>query len=154
MFSLKILFLFSIPQNTQAEKLKSKSQNIDLAKFTVEEEKVEAEKKVAPAKKQSILNALYGTASYYADKFTGRKMANGVEYDPEKLTAACNVLPLGTVIKVTNLKNGRSVIVEVTDRLHARMTRVVDLSKVAAQKLGYITKGLTKVSVVELSETT
>src|SRR5678810_963769 len=80
---------------------------------------------------------LYGTASYYGGKFNGRKAANGEVFNQNKLTAACNVLPLGTWIKVTNLRNGRFVTVKVIDRLHVRMKRVVDLSKSAAQQLGY-----------------
>jgi rare lipoprotein A len=95
---------------------------------------------------------LYGTASYYADKFNGRETANGEIYDGTKMTAACNVLPLGTWIRVTNLSNNRWVIVKTNDRLHARMTRVVDLSRSAAQKLGYIGKGLTRVRVEVLEK--
>ena len=95
---------------------------------------------------------LYGTASYYADKFNGRTTANGEIYDGEKMTAACNVLPMGTWIRVNNLSNNRWVIVKTNDRLHARMTRVVDLSRAAAKKLGYISKGLTKVRVEVLDK--
>lgn len=99
-----------------------------------------------------VLKTLYGVASYYADKFNGRETANGEIYDSKKLTAACNVLPLGTWIRVTNLSNNRFVIVKTNDRLHARMTRIVDLSRVAAEKLGYIGKGLTKVRVEVLAK--
>src|SRR6476620_12586740 len=77
----------------------------------------------------------YGIASYYADKFNGRPTANGEIYDHNKLTAACNILPLGTWIRVTNLKNNKSVIVKTNDRLHPRMKRIVDLSRSAAKKL-------------------
>jgi rare lipoprotein A len=93
------------------------------------------------------IKSYFGTASFYADKFTGRKTANGDLYHPEKLTAACNVLPLGTYIRVTNLKNNKSIIVRINDRLHANMNRLVDLSKVAAQQLGYMQRGLAKVKV-------
>lgn len=93
------------------------------------------------------IKTLFGTASYYADKFKGRKTANGDSYDPENLTAACNVLPLGTWIKVTNLKNQKSVLVRTNDRLHPKMNRLVDLSKAAALILGYAKSGLTKVKV-------
>src|SRR5690606_14882527 len=68
-----------------------------------------------------------GIASYYHSKFTGRPTASGEKYDPEKMTAAHNRLPLGTRIRVTNLRNKRSVIVRVNDRLHYRNTRLVDL---------------------------
>jgi rare lipoprotein A len=95
-------------------------------------------------------DVLYGTASYYADKFEGRPTANGETFSQKKMTAACNVLPFGTWIKVTNLRNGRSVIVKVNDRLHYRMKRVVDLSKVAAGQIGYAGGGLTRVKVEPL----
>ena len=90
---------------------------------------------------------LYGTASYYSNSFNGRKTANGEIYSHKKMTAACNVLPLGTWIKVTNLQNGKSVIVKTNDRLHTRMKRVVDLSRKAADKLDYVKSGLTRVRV-------
>ncbi|MBK6635571.1 MAG: septal ring lytic transglycosylase RlpA family protein [Chitinophagaceae bacterium] len=77
----------------------------------------------------------------------GRKTASGELFDQKKMTCACNVLPLGTWIKVTNLRNGRSVVVKVNDRLHPRMKRIVDLSVTAAKKLGYISSGLTRVKV-------
>ena len=90
---------------------------------------------------------LYGTASYYSNTFNGKKTANGEIYSHKKMTAACNVLPLGTWIRVTNLRNGKSVVVKTNDRLHTRMKRVVDLSREAADKLDYVKSGLTRVRV-------
>ena len=101
---------------------------------------------------KDIPDALYGTASYYANKFEGRLTANGEVFSQQKMTAACNVLPLGTWIKVTNLYNGRSVIVKVNDRLHYKNKRLVDLSKIAARKIGYTGGGLTKVKVEPLAK--
>ena len=98
-------------------------------------------------KHKKTTRVFYGQASFYANKFNGRKTANGEIFDQKKLTCACNVLPLGTWIKVTNLRNGRSVIVKVNDRIHPRMKRIVDLSRSAAQKLGYVSSGLTRVKV-------
>ncbi|MEO6070602.1 MAG: septal ring lytic transglycosylase RlpA family protein [Chitinophagaceae bacterium] len=89
----------------------------------------------------------YGIASFYADKFNGRQTANGDIYNHSVPSAACNVLPLGTWIRVTNLKNNRTVIVRVNDRLHPRMKRIVDLNKGSAIKLGYVGKGLEEVKV-------
>lgn len=89
----------------------------------------------------------YGVASYYADKFEGRRTANGEVFSQKKMTAAHNGLPLGTWIRVTNLRNGRKVVVKVNDRLHRKNTRLVDLSKAAASELGYIGSGLAKVKV-------
>jgi rare lipoprotein A len=94
----------------------------------------------------------YGTASYYANKFRGRPMAGGEPYDKNKMTCAHNSLPLGTWIKVTNIRNKRSVVVRVTDRLHHKNTRLVDLSGIAAAKLGYIKRGLARVKVEVLDK--
>ena len=90
---------------------------------------------------------LYGTASFYSNTFNGKKTASGEIYSHKKMTAACNVLPLGTWIKVTNLRNGKSVVVKTNDRLHKRMKRVVDLSREAADKLDYVKSGLTRVRI-------
>ena len=95
---------------------------------------------------------LYGTASFYSNSFNGKKTANGEIYSQKKMTAACNVLPLGTWIRVTNLRNGRSVLVKTNDRLHTRMKRVVDLSRTAAEKLNYIKSGLTRVRIEVLGK--
>jgi rare lipoprotein A len=90
---------------------------------------------------------LFGVASYYGDKFEGRKTASGDIFNQQKMTAACNKLPLGTRIRVTNIRNGKTVEVVVNDRLHPKMKRIVDLTKSAAKKLGYVDHGLTKVRV-------
>ncbi len=89
----------------------------------------------------------FGIASYYADKFIGRKTAAGAIYTHGKATAACNILPLGTWIRVTNLRNKKTVIVQVNDRLHPKNKRIVDMSRSGAEKLGYIGRGLTQVKV-------
>jgi rare lipoprotein A len=95
---------------------------------------------------------LFGQASYYASKFEGRKTANGEIFSHKKFTAACNSLPLGTWIEVTNLRNGKTVIVKTNDRLHPSMNRVVDLTLAAAKKLEFVSTGLTKVKVVVLNK--
>jgi rare lipoprotein A len=90
---------------------------------------------------------LYGQASYYASKFEGRKTATGEIFKHSKMTAACNILPLGTWIRITNLRNGKSIVVKTNDRLHKKTRRLVDLTKTAAQKLGFVKAGLTRVKV-------
>ncbi|MEQ1554722.1 MAG: septal ring lytic transglycosylase RlpA family protein [Ferruginibacter sp.] len=97
---------------------------------------------------------LFGQASYYANKFEGRRTANGETFSHKKLTAACNKLPLGTWIEVTNLRNGKKVIVKTNDRLHPSMNRIVDLTMTAAIKLDFVSAGLTKVKVVVLNRKT
>ncbi len=94
----------------------------------------------------------YGLASFYANKFNGRKTANGEIFDQKKLTAAHNTLPLGTHVKVTNLRNGKSVVVKINDRLHHRNKRIIDLTRSAATKLGFIKSGLTRVKLEVLSK--
>lgn len=94
----------------------------------------------------------YGIASYYSNKFNGRKTANGEIFSQQKLTAAHNTLPLGTYVRVTNLRNRRSVIVRINDRLNARNKRLIDLSRAAASKLGYIKSGLTRVKIEVLGK--
>lgn len=93
----------------------------------------------------------FGTASFYADKFNGRRTANGEIYNSSKYTAACNTLPLNTWIKVTNLRNNKWVIVKINDRMHPKNKRLVDLSKIAAKKLGYSGRGLTRVKLEVLN---
>lgn len=104
------------------------------------------------SKKAGASRILYGQASFYASKFEGRRTANGEIFRHSKMTAACNALPLGTWIKVTNLRNGRSVVVKTNDRLHTKTRRLVDLTRTAAQKLGFIKNGLTRVKVEVLKK--
>ncbi|WP_407528303.1 septal ring lytic transglycosylase RlpA family protein [Lacibacter sp. MH-610] len=94
----------------------------------------------------------YGIASFYSNKFNGRKTANGEIFSQQKLTAAHNSLPLGTYVRVTNLRNKRTVIVKINDRLHARNKRLIDLTRAAAQKLGFIKSGLTRVKIEVLGK--
>jgi rare lipoprotein A len=102
--------------------------------------------------KTDKLRVQYGTASFYHDKFVGRKTATGELFRQDRLTAAHNTLPLGTYIRVTNMRNRKSVVVRINDRLHYRNPRLVDLSKAAAHKLGYVNSGLTRVKVEVLGK--
>lgn len=90
-----------------------------------------------------------GKASFYGKHYwQGRKMANGKPFDYRKMTAALWFLPLGTQVRITNLENGKSVVVEVTDRGPAHsLHRVADLSQAAAEALDYTQKGLTTVLI-------
>jgi len=95
---------------------------------------------------------LFGQASFYANKFHGRKTASGEIFSQAKLTAACNVLPLGTWIRVTNLKNGKFITVKTNDRLHPNTRRILDLTRTGAKQLGYISRGLTRVKIEVLDQ--
>ena len=94
---------------------------------------------------------IYGLASFYGNKFNGRRTASGEIFSQRKLTCACNMLPFGTWIKVTNVHNGKSVIVKVNDRLHTRMRRLADLSGAAAKKIGGMDSGLVRIKVEVIS---
>jgi rare lipoprotein A len=88
-----------------------------------------------------------GKASFYADKFEGQPTASGEKYKHNKLTAAHKTLPFGTVVRVTNLANGNTVDVEINDRGPYIDGRVIDLSRSAAEKLGFVNLGITDVKL-------
>lgn len=94
----------------------------------------------------------YGLASYYGDEFNGRKTAYGDIYDKTKMTAAHKKFPYGTMIKVTREDNGKSVVVKITDKGPFVKGRVVDLSRAAADVIGLIDDGITKVRVEKVDQ--
>ena len=98
-----------------------------------------------------ISNPVPVTASIYHDKYHGRKAANGEVFSQNKLTAASNNYKLNTMVKVTNEKTGKSVIVKITDRMSPNYSHRIDLSKLAAAEIGLTTKmGITSVIVEEI----
>lgn len=92
----------------------------------------------------------FGDASWYGAHHEGRKTASGEPYDPQSLTAAHPTLPLHSRVRVTNLKNGRSVEVRVNDRGPYRGQRVIDLSAKAAETIGLKGRGVARVKVEPL----
>ena len=88
-----------------------------------------------------------GIASWYGPGFDGRMTANGETYDQTKLTAAHPTLPLPSMVRVTNLENGRVIKVRINDRGPFKNGRIIDLSRRAADLLGFVNKGTTKVLV-------
>jgi rare lipoprotein A len=91
-----------------------------------------------------------GKASYYANKFNGRRTSSGEIFCQDSLTCAHRTLPFGTYLKVKNQNNGKEVIVRVTDRGPFIKGRVVDLSRAAAEEIGMIQAGVVRVEVVEV----
>ncbi len=104
-------------------------------------------KPVATDVSPSDLTAAVGKASYYADKFQGKKTASGQLYDKAKLTAAHKTLPFNTRVEVHNPKNNKKVIVTINDRLPATSTRSIDLSYTAAQQIDMIRDGVVNVTI-------
>ena len=88
-----------------------------------------------------------GYASWYGKKFQGRPTASGEIYNMYAYTAAHRTLPLGTYVRVTNLSNGKSVVVKINDRGPFVKGRIIDLSYAAAKKIGMVKKGVQKVRI-------
>jgi rare lipoprotein A len=88
-----------------------------------------------------------GMASYYGKEFNGRKTASGERFSNSKFTAAHRELPFGTMVKVTNLANGKSVTVRVNDRGPFKKSRIIDLSYAAAKTIGIVGPGTGKVRI-------
>jgi len=88
-----------------------------------------------------------GIASWYGRKFHGKRTSSGERYDMYAMTAAHTILPIPSYARVTNLSNGRSVVVRVNDRGPFHSDRIIDLSYAAAYKLGYVNAGSTHVEV-------
>jgi len=108
-------------------------------------------KAIKPSRPKAAKPYQVGKASWYGKYFHGRKTASGEPYDMFQLTAAHRLLPLGTVVRVTNLQNGRWVIVRVNDRGPVPRTRIIDLSYGAAELLDLRRPGLetVRLDVVE-----
>jgi len=93
-----------------------------------------------------------GIGSWYGDEFAGKLTANGEIFDPELVTAAHKTLPMPSVVRVTNLDNGKSLVVRVNDRGPFVAGRIIDLSREAARRIGYKDDGLARVRVQVLAE--
>ncbi len=99
------------------------------------------------ASQDATPDQLQGIASYYAEEFNGRTTSNGETYDMNALTAAHRTLPFNTRVRVTNLENGRTVVVRINDRGPFKDDRVIDLSLAAAKDIGMIANGTAPVTL-------
>lgn len=104
-----------------------------------------------PSPSPSLRAAQVGSASYLADSLAGRRTASGRRFDPARLVAAHRTLPFGTRIRITNLENGRRVVLTVVDRGPFRAGRIVDVSSRAARELGFYRAGLARVRLEVVS---
>lgn len=91
-----------------------------------------------------------GSATYYGNNFHGRRTSDGSRYHKDSLTCAHRTLPFGTLLKVRNTKNGKEVVVKVTDRGPFRKGGIVDLSMAAAKEIGMVAQGVARVEVTEV----
>ena len=106
---------------------------------------IENEKMVDEIMERTATKISTGVVSWYGDKFHGRKTASGEKYDKHELTAAHKSLPFGTKVKVTNIRNGKSVVVEINDRGPYAKSRVLDLSQAAFSEIGHTNTGVMQV---------
>lgn len=95
----------------------------------------------------SFAMAETGNAVHYSDKFQGKKTASKEIFDQNELTGAHKKLPFGTNVKVTNLSNDRSVVVRVNDRMARKNRNVIDVTKRAAEELGFVKSGHARVKL-------
>ncbi|NTV49093.1 MAG: septal ring lytic transglycosylase RlpA family protein [Geobacteraceae bacterium] len=102
--------------------------------------------------KSSPFESVEGFASYYAKRFEGRRTTSGHRYNPEKMTAAHQSLPLGTVVRVVNPASKQEVHVTINDRCAPKSFHFIDLSRAAAKKIGLWGKGKIKVVIIPLLE--
>jgi rare lipoprotein A len=105
----------------------------------------------APVAEERLAFEQEGLASYYGGEHHGRRTASGAVFDAGQLTAAHRTLPFGTRVRVTNLDNGRRVVVTVTDRGPFRRERVIDVSRRAAKDLGFLRAGTARVRLEAVS---
>lgn len=110
-----------------------------------------AKRTTARYNQRTIRHVQYGIASWYGGKDQGRLMACGAPFNEYAMVAANRTLPLGTTVKVTNLRNGRSVVVRIRDRGPGIQGRIIDLSRAAARRLRFTHRGLAPVKVRVLS---
>jgi rare lipoprotein A len=101
-----------------------------------------------------VVRTLTGIASFYGPGFEGERTASGRRFDPDAMVAAHRTLPLGTRVRVTNLENGRSVILRIIDRgPYVGRNTIIDVSEGAARRLRFIKDGRVRVRVEVLEET-
>ncbi len=100
-----------------------------------------------PPEPRSIRNLGSGIASYYGRRFNGRLTANGERFNMRAMTAAHKTLPFGSLVRVTNPRNGRAVTVRINDRGPFVKGRVIDLSRAAAERIGMISRGHARVNL-------
>ncbi len=135
-----------VPVQAKVEVLKPAE---NLTPLVAQQKTVFVKPKLTPAEQRKAL--LRGIASWYGDAFDGQQMANGETFDQDKMTACHPTLPFGSMVKVKNLRNGRSVIVRITDRGALAAGRILDLSHAAAEKLAMTNAGLAPVVLEVLS---
>jgi rare lipoprotein A len=141
---------FSVTERLQKQSQKQSKQ--ERAKLQLAPNQYEVFGKVYEIMADNVGYIEIGIASWYGKKFHGRLTSMGETYDMYAVSAAHKALPLPTVVKVTNLDNGRSIVIRVNDRGPFHDDRLIDLSYAAARALGFETQGTAPVVVEALDE--
>lgn len=150
LISLTVLFtVFNISFNSATAEASSSSRSIE-SRSTVSPLQIDSDLTLGDRQQTIIANSFGGQASWYGPGFHGNLTANGEVYNQDAMTAAHPSLSFGTKVRVTNLNNGRSVIVRINDRGPYAGGRVIDLSAAAARSLNMINTGVAPVEVTVL----
>lgn len=153
-FKLFVIILFSFYCNSVYSKFFTCYNSQDTSKISIKNKRntiVEVVDSISGKIKY------YGIASFYSSNLEGTKTSTDEIFVHNKMTCASNRFKLNTWLRVTNLANGKSIVVRVNDRMHPRMDRkgrIVDLSFLGAQKLGFVKKGIAKVRVEKVEKGT
>jgi rare lipoprotein A len=141
-------FILTLSNSAQQTEIRRDSLKIDsLKRDTIILDSLQKDSILADSIFSKNVRKVIGKASYYASKFHGRRTSSGEIYSNNKMTAAHLRLPFGTLVKVKNVVNGRSVIVKVNDRGPHTKAFIIDVSQAAAKKLGFYGKGVANVVI-------
>jgi len=133
-----IFFLFSCSSSIRFSSIQEAKKRID---------PIAIENDLKKYDNYPVQDVFYGLASYYADKFHGRKTANGEIYDMYNLSAAHLIFPFNTIIRVTNDLNNKQTIIRINDRMPEHPERIIDLSLGAATAIEMVIKGVVPVKL-------
>ena len=147
-FKIIILFFFLAPLTSMAQNIYSNTLTtinyLDSANIKKYKRKIDTNRIVIEP------NRVTGIASFYSRNLDGTLTSTGERYRNKKYTAACNLFKLNTLVRVTNMRNGATILVRINDRMHPSMLRkgrVIDLSGVGAHQLKTKSSGIVKVTV-------
>lgn len=134
-------------EDSESYLISSPSNEKELKNATAKVDKLNKSNKEVETAVEAAKEKISGMVSWYADKFHGKKTSSGEVYNKTQLTAAHRTLPFGTKVKVTNVKNGKSVVVKINDRGPHSKARVLDLSKAAFTEIGSIDSGVLNIEM-------
>jgi rare lipoprotein A len=127
------------------------NRNVQSSDYSAYRSQTEVGSKTRDSQKRESSFSSHVVASWYGPGYEGRRTASGETFDPNGFSAASRTLPLGSIVRVTNIQNGRSVDVRINDRGPVTPGRSIDLSPAAARKIGLTNKGIDRVKIARIS---